>query len=288
MTKWFIDEKRLWDFLLEDIGYDDITSEALIPENVMGSARLFFREAGVVAGISEASAIFRLLGCKTIIKTQDGTKVTTNQILLEVEGPARALLAGERTALNLVSHMSGIATKTSEIVESARKKNPLIKISATRKTLPGLRDYEKKAVELGGGDPHRIRLDDCILIKDNHLEIVSSISEALRIAKEKTSFTKKIEIEVESYEAAEEAAKAGADIIMLDNMNPDEIRTCLKKLESLGLKKDLIFEASGGINSDNYEAYAASGVDVISMGSLTHSSKALDVKLEIRLSRRKK
>jgi nicotinate-nucleotide pyrophosphorylase (carboxylating) len=284
--KWLIDEEILKRFLNEDIGYGDITSEALIPENVIGSARLFFRESGIVAGIEEASIIFKILGCKTKIIVPDGVKVPANKILLEVEGPARAILRGERTALNLVSHMSGIATETSNIVVEATKINSKIKIAATRKTLPGLREIEKKAVELGGGDPHRIRLDDCVLIKDNHLEIIPSISEALRLAKENASFTKKIEIEVESFEAAQEAAKAGADIIMFDNMKPNEIKTCLNKLKNLGLRTGRFFEASGGITMENIEAYASSGVDIVSLGTLTHSSKALDVKLEIKLGGR--
>ncbi|MBN1682604.1 carboxylating nicotinate-nucleotide diphosphorylase [Candidatus Bathyarchaeota archaeon] len=278
-----MNEEKIKEFLKEDIGYGDITTEALILKDINGSAKLFFREPGIIAGLEEVITLFKILGCKTKKYANDGDKVSANKTILEVEGQVKALLAGERTALNLISHMSGIATKTAELDKKIKQINPQIKISATRKTLPGLREIEKKSVELGGGDPHRIRLDDCILIKDNHLQIISSITEALKIVRKNTSFTKKIEIEVESLEAAKEAAEKGADIIMLDNMNPDQIKKCLIKLDDLGLRKNVIFEASGGITSDNILDYASTGVDIISLGSLTHSSKALDVKLEIKL-----
>ncbi len=280
--------ERLWvdqirGFLMEDIGYGDITSSALIPEEQQARARLFFREPGVAAGIREAATVFRLLGCTAETHVQDGTEVKPGETLLEVEGPARALLAGERTALNLVGRMAGIATTASRLQARASEINPKVRIAATRKTVPGLRDFDKRAVELGGADTHRYGLDDCVLIKDNHLALMPSIAEAVRRAREGVSFTKKIEVEVESREEAEEAAKAGADIIMLDNMPPAEIRECLAYLAERGLREGVIYEASGGITPENMEGYAATDVNVISMGWLTHSVRSLNVKLEIEM-----
>jgi nicotinate-nucleotide pyrophosphorylase (carboxylating) len=278
-----LDLEKIRGFLREDIGFGDITSISLIPEGQRARARLFFREPGVAAGLEEAVALFDMLGGGAELRKRDGERVKAGEVLLEVEGPARALLSGERTAINIVAHMSGIATATAEVASKARKINPAVRVAATRKTLPGLRELEKKAVELGGGDTHRLRLDDCVLIKDNHLELVPSITEAVRRARERVSFTKKIEVEARSPEQAEEAARAGADIVMFDNMPPAEIRRCLDSLEGKGLRAGRLYEASGGITAENAGEYAASGVDVISLGSLTHSSRSLDVKLEIRM-----
>jgi nicotinate-nucleotide pyrophosphorylase (carboxylating) len=275
-------------FLFEDLGYGDITSDALIPRELKAEARLFFKEPGIAAGIEEAAAVFTVLGCNVTRYAPDGARVEARQTLLKIKGPARSLLAGERVALNIMSHMSGIATTTATILEAARRRNPKVRVAATRKTLPGLKNLEKKAVELGGGDTHRLRLDDCVLIKDNHLELYPNITEAIHQAREKVSFTKKIECEVRNTAQAEEAAKAGADIIMFDNMNPAQIHETLETLGGKDLCTGHLFEASGGINAENAADYAASGVDIISLGSLTHSAKALDVKLEIRTIRGKK
>jgi nicotinate-nucleotide pyrophosphorylase (carboxylating) len=270
-------------FLWEDLGYGDVTSEALIPAGQMARARLFFREPGVASGLMEASLVFELLGCKVEVLAEDGDAVEPVQTLLEVEGPAAAMLSGERTALNIVGRMAGVATATARIVKEVNEANPGTRVAATRKTLPGLRDLDKRAVEHGGGDTHRFRLDDCVLIKDNHLELVPSVTEAVLRAREAVSFTKKIEVEVRSLEEAEEAALAGADIIMFDNMAPSEIVRCLAELEVGGLRAGFIYEASGGITPENAAEYAASGVDVISLGALTHSVRSLDVKLEIEM-----
>ena len=278
-----VDLDKIKEYLREDLGFGDITSDALIPSGQEARAKLFFREPGVTAGLDEASALFEVLGCVAEPRKRDGERVKAGEVLLEVEGPARALLSGERTAINIVAHMSGIATATAEVASKARKINPAVRVAATRKTLPGLRELEKKAVELGGGDPHRLRLDDCVLIKDNHLELVPSITEAVRRARERVSFTKKIEVEARSLDQAEEAARAGADIVMFDNMPPAEIRRCLDSLEGKGLRAGRLYEASGGITAENAGEYAAIGIDVISLGSLTHSSRSLDVKLEIRM-----
>jgi nicotinate-nucleotide pyrophosphorylase (carboxylating) len=274
---------KIKEFLSEDLGYGDVTSEALIPSDQMAKARLFFREPGIASGLMEASMVFELLGCTVEALAVDGDAVEPAQTLLEVEGPAAAMLSGERTALNIVGRMAGIATVTARIVEEVNEASPGTRVAATRKTMPGLRDLDKRAVEHGGGDTHRFRLDDCVLIKDNHLELVPSVTEAVLRAREAVSFTKKIEVEVRSLEMAEEAALAGAEIIMFDNMAPSEIRRCLTELEESGLKTGFIYEASGGITSDNAVEYAASGVDVISLGALTHSVRSLDVKLEIEM-----
>ncbi|HUV34736.1 MAG TPA: carboxylating nicotinate-nucleotide diphosphorylase [Candidatus Desulfaltia sp.] len=274
---------KIREFLREDIGYGDITSTALIPEGQMARARLYYREPGVASGLEEAALIFEVLGCTVKVHARDGSKVEARKVLLEVEGPARALLAGERTALNIVGRMAGIATQTAEAVRLAAARNPTVRVAATRKTLPGLRDLDKRAVEHGGGDPHRFRLDDCVLIKDNHLELVPSITEAVRRARRSVSFTKMIEVEVRSLAEAEEAARAGAEIIMFDNMPPKEIEATLSILREKGLRDGFIYEASGGITLDNIGKYAAAGVDVVSLGSLTHSVRSLDVKLEIEM-----
>jgi nicotinate-nucleotide pyrophosphorylase (carboxylating) len=274
---------KIKEFLREDLGYGDITSEALIPVDQMARARLFFREPGVASGLMEASIVFELMGCTVEGLAMDGDAVEPGQTLLEVKGPAAALLSGERTALNIVGRMSGIATVTARIVDEVADTSPGTRVAATRKTLPGLRDLDKRAVEHGGGDTHRFRLDDCVLIKDNHLELVPSVTEAVLRAREAVSFTKKIEVEVRSLEEAEEAAVAGADIIMFDNMAPPEMRQCLEELEERGLRTGFIYEASGGITPENAADYAASGVDIISLGALTHSVRNIDVKLEIEM-----
>jgi nicotinate-nucleotide pyrophosphorylase (carboxylating) len=274
-------EEQLRVFLLEDLGYGDITSEALISPEQRARARLFFKEPGVAAGLEEASVIFTMLGCEVKHLERDGNWVPPGKVLLEFDGSARSLLLGERVALNLVSHMAGIATATAKVVEKVRKTSPSTRVAATRKTTPGLRDLEKRAVELGGGNTHRLGLDDCVLIKDNHLELLPSVSEAVHLARQRVSFTKKIEVEVRSHEEAEEAAKAGADIIMFDNMDPVTIRESLRRLVEASLRSGRLFEASGGITAENAADYAATGVDVVSLGSLTHSVRALDVKLEI-------
>ena len=276
-------EERLREFLKDDIGWGDITSEALIDDGQMAKGRLYFREDGVAAGLDEVATIFRILGCDVNAIMRDGSSVSRDQTLMEINGPAKALLAGERTALNILGRMAGIATTVSKIAAQVSKVNQSTKVAATRKTLPGFGELDKKAVVLGGGDTHRFRLDDCVLIKDNHLALLPSITEAVRAARSAVSFTKKIEVEIESLEGAVEAAEAGADIIMFDNMPPEEIERCLARLSELGLREGRVYEASGGITPENVGEYAASGVDVISMGSLTHSVRALDVKLEIEM-----
>jgi nicotinate-nucleotide pyrophosphorylase (carboxylating) len=274
-------EKKIVAFLIEDIGYGDITSAALIDEGFEAQAKIILREGGVVAGLEETAAIFELLGCTAGLVEEDGSSVQPGSVVMEVSGPVDSILAGERTALNLLGRMCGIATATASAVDIASRVNSEARVAGTRKTAPGLRELDKKAVERGGGDTHRLRLDDCVLIKDNHLMLGIRVGEAVAKARRNVSFTKKIEVEVESLEAAVEAAEAGADIIMFDNMPPSEIKRCLSELNKRCLRDSIIFEASGGITLENVGEYAATGVDVMSMGYLTHSVRSLNVKLEM-------
>ena len=274
---------KLKEFLDEDLGYGDITSQTLIPDGQMAQATLYFKEPGIVSGLIEASTVFQLLGCDVEQLVSEGEPVKARQILLKVKGSARMLLTGERLALNLVGRMAGIATQTATVVKKVESRNQKTRVAATRKTLPGLREFDKRAVEHGGGDPHRFRLDDCVLIKDNHLELVPSVSEAVKRARDGISFTKKVEIEVRSLEDAFEAAEAGADIIMFDNITPDETKKWLTALQKRRLRDGFIYESSGGITFDNADEYAAAGVDIISLGALTHSVRSLDVKFEIEM-----
>ena len=265
----------------EDVGFEDITTNALIPAGMKSRARIIAKEDGIIAGINTLSDLFDEFGVKTTLNKKEGNEVKINDILMELEGDARLILSLERTALNLLMRMSGIATLTLNTLKNIREVNDNVILACTRKTTPGLQFFEKSAVKTGGGDTHRFRLDDCVLIKDNHIEIVGSVEEAITKAKNNVSFTKKIEIEVENLEDVVTAIKNGVDIVMLDNMSPDEIKDILSSLESLDLRNSALIEVSGGIKPDNIVEYAKIGVDVISVGYLIHSAKALDLSLEI-------
>jgi len=273
-------EERLLEFLKEDLGFEDITTNALVPEKTTARARIICKGEGVIAGVQEACVIFRLLNIEFKPLVRDGDRVRKGQTVMELSGSARAILSAERTVLNIMMKMSGIATETSKLVEATKKVNPKIRIACTRKTTPGFRYFEKKAVALGGGDTHRFRLDDMILIKDNHLSIIGGVREAVKQARLKTSFSKKIEVEVENAEQALEAALAGADIIMFDNMPPEEAKKTLELLEERGLREKVLIELSGGITPENIKKYSALNVDIISMGYITHSARALDLSLD--------
>lgn len=265
----------------EDVGFEDITTNALIPEGMKTRGKIIAKENGIIAGISYVNDLFNELGVKTHLNKNEGDEVNINDVVMEIDGDARIILSLERTALNLLMRMSGIATLTFNTLKKIREVNKDVILACTRKTTPGLQFFEKSAVKTGGGDTHRFRLDDCVLIKDNHIEIVGSVEEAVIRAKNNVSFTKKIEIEVENIEDALNAIKAGADIIMLDNMNPQEITEVLFSLESAGLRNKALVEASGGIKPDNIVEYAKTGVDIISTGYLIHSARALDLGLDI-------
>ncbi|MDY9922628.1 carboxylating nicotinate-nucleotide diphosphorylase [Methanobacterium sp.] len=265
----------------EDIGFEDITTRALIPPGLQVRGQIIGREEGIIAGVELAVAIFTEFAVETEILVGDGEKIEPGQIVMKISGDPRSILSVERTVLNLLMRMSGIATLTANVIKMVRSVNPDVIVAGTRKTTPGLQFFEKNAIRSGGGDTHRYRLDDSVLIKDNHLALVGGVAEAISRARKYVSFTKKIEIEVETLEEALQAANAGADIIMLDNMDPDGVITVLKALEDGNLRGNVIIEVSGGINSDNILQFAKTGVDVISTGYITHSARSLDLSLDL-------
>jgi nicotinate-nucleotide pyrophosphorylase (carboxylating) len=282
-------EDAVRSFLAEDVGFGDITTEALINSEETAAGRVVCKENATVAGIEEALYLLELVGCEGIATAHDGEHVKAGAVILSARGPARALLSVERTLLNVLSHMSGVATATADLVSIVnRESRGKIRIACTRKTLPGLRYFEKRAVELGGGDTHRLRLDDAVLIKDNHLALAGSVTECVRKAKNTVSFTKKIEVEVTTPNQAIAAAQAGADIILLDNMTSKDVASSVDMLTSKGLRDRVLIETSGGITGKNVATYAKTGVDVISVGAITHSASAIDMSLEIGPSRKRK
>jgi nicotinate-nucleotide pyrophosphorylase (carboxylating) len=265
-------------FIEEDSPFGDVTSDAIIPDCTC-RAVIRAEQDGIIAGIHEASALFRFFGVQTEPGRQDGDTVISHDIVLSLQGRAKGILLVERTALNIIGRMSGIATQTRKLTDRVSAVNPRCRIASTRKTSPGLRALDKKAVQLGGGDPHRMSLSDGILIKDNHLVLVP-LSEAIRSAK-KVSAYRKIEAEVETPQDALTAAKEGADIILLDNMTPRKVQETLACLKNAGLRDQVIIELSGGIDEATLPEYAALDVDVISMGALTHTVKNFSVTLEL-------
>lgn len=267
--------------LREDEGFGDITSNALIPENKIFYAKLITKDDGILAGIEIIKEMFSDYGIEIISSKKDGDAISKGDVLLELEGNARKILLLERTALNLLMRMSGVATITNRIVKKVHDVNPKIRVAGTRKTAPALQKYDKLAISIGGGDPHRSALDDMILIKDNHIAVVDSVKKALELAKENNSFSKKIEIEVESTEDGIIACENGADIVMFDNMSPDEAQDTLNALEENDLRKDVLIEISGGITEDNILDYAPLDVDIISLGSITHQASSLNFSLDM-------
>jgi nicotinate-nucleotide pyrophosphorylase (carboxylating) len=264
--------------LEEDTPFGDVTSDAVIPD-VTCKAVIRAEEDGVVAGVEEASLLYSHFGITPCPGKRDGETVLSGEVILSLTGKAKEILAIERTVLNIIGRMSGIATQTRRVVTIASAVNPSCRIAATRKTCPGIRTLDKKAVVLGGGDPHRMSLSDGILIKDNHLVLIP-IKDAIRSAK-KASVYRKIEVEVETPSDAVMAAAEGADILLLDNMKPDAIRQTLADLKQRGLRENVIIELSGGIDEMTLATYVSLGVDIISMGALTHSVKNFSVTLEL-------
>jgi nicotinate-nucleotide pyrophosphorylase (carboxylating) len=264
----------------EDLSGGDITTEPLVPAHTPGRASLISKANGTIAGTEVAGLVFTLVDpfLKFATSINDGSKVKPGDVIAIVEGSMPGILKGERTALNFLQHMSGIATLTAAYVLAVR--GLPVKILDTRKTVPGLRILEKYAVSTGGGTNHRLNLGDMVLIKDNHIAILRrqglGISDIVRQARDKTPRHIKIEIETTSARDALEAARAGADVVMLDNMGTEEMR---RAVELIGHKA--IVEASGGVNLDNIRAVAETGVDWISVGALTHSAVALDISLDL-------
>ncbi len=274
-------EEKLKQLLAEDVGQGDVTSAAVVPAGLTAEAAVVAKEAGIAAGIEETTILAESLGLSVKAEVVDGDEIKSGKVILRISGNAQIILSAERTMLNLLSRMSGIATTTRRLVEKLRKANATAKIAATRKTAPGLGYFDKKAVLIGGGEPHRLRLDDMILVKDNHIAIAGGVETAVKRAKQNAPFSKKIEIEVTSITDALKAAEAGADIIMLDNFSPKQIREAVEALKKAGFFGKIPLEISGGITEQNLLEYASTQVGIISMGELSHSVKALDISLEI-------
>jgi len=266
-------KKELLRFLAEDLGKGDVSS-ALLPRKKI-KARIISRQNAIVAGVKFAKEIFALKGCQVRILKKDGIRVKRNQTILEISGTPQAILSCERTALNLLSRMSGIATQTNELVKKIPSRKT--KLYATRKTAPGLRFFDKEAVMIGGGEKHRMSLDQMVMLKDNHLS-VEPLEKLIKKAKTKHT---KIEVEVENQRDAILAAKSGANIIMLDNFTPRNISRTISVLKKLGLRNKVKLEASGGINAGNISRFAKTGVDMISVGSITNSVSGIDLSLEV-------
>ena len=269
-------KKELLRFISEDIQGGDITS-VLLPKKKI-KAKIISRQEGVLAGVKFAGDIFRLKGCSVKIIKKDGAKLKSNQIILQISGNARTVLSCERTALNLLSRMSGIATQTNFLVSKIRKINRKTKLYSTRKTAPGLRFFDKEAIMIGGGHKHRMSLNDMVMIKDNHLLVTNSMEGIIKSARKRH---KHVEVEVENQRDAILAASSGATIVMLDNFSPVQIKKTIAALQKKKLRNKVKLEASGGINSKNIAAYTKTGVDMISVGSITNSVSGLDLSLEV-------
>ncbi|MFX1384773.1 MAG: carboxylating nicotinate-nucleotide diphosphorylase [Promethearchaeota archaeon] len=262
-------EHKIREFLQEDCMFIDVSSK-VIPEKAETSAKIIAKSEGFISGLEELGFLFKILKVETSFKKNDGEEVNIGDVVVELKGNVREILLGERTGLNLVTRMSAITTTARKYAELIKVSGKNVKMACTRKTTPGIRIFEKKAAELGGADVHRFSLDDMVLLKDTHLKFYKgNIEKLLSNVKKKNSFSKKIEIEVENVEDVLIAAKNGADIIMLDNMGPDQVEDAINLLKKNNLRNNVIIEVSGGINQDNIIDYLLSEPDIISSGELT-------------------
>lgn len=261
--------------LKEDISSEDITTNSVMREKKLGTVQLICKQDGVIAGLEIFKRVFELLDRETVTKLyfKDGDRVKKGDLLGEVEGDIRVLLSGERTALNYLQRMSGIATYTSNMVKLLEGSS--VKLLDTRKTTPNMRIFEKYAVKVGGGNNHRYNLSDGILLKDNHIDAAGGVANAIKMAKEYAPFVRKIEVEVENLDMLKEALEAGADIIMLDNMSPEMMKEAVKLTRGKA-----VTECSGNITKENIQTIIDTGVDYVSSGALTHSAPILDVSLK--------
>lgn len=266
-------------WLQEDIGTGDVTTMATVRADHDSNALIHVKEAGRIAGLPAAELVFRLVdpALRFSAKQTDGDEVESGTVIAEVEGSSRSILLGERLALNLLQRLSGIATKTAALAKAVESYD--VRLADTRKTTPGHRALEKYAVRIGGGYNHRFGLYDAVLIKDNHIKASGGVQKAVERAKEYTPHTMKIEVEVETAEQVDEAVDASADIIMLDNMKPDQMKAMTQRIKQA--LPHTVVEASGSVSIETIEEIARTGVDVISMGSLTYSFKALDISLDL-------
>jgi nicotinate-nucleotide pyrophosphorylase (carboxylating) len=278
-------DRKTDEFLLaalnEDIGDGDITTECTVKDGTQASGRYIAKEDGIVCGVDIACRVFELLGGKVNFKKikNDGDTVVKGDVIAEVSGEAKTILIGERTGLNIMQRLSGIATRTNQAVKAIEGTNA--KIADTRKTTPLMRKLEKYAVRVGGGSNHRFGLSDGILIKDNHIAAAGGITKAIESAKAKAPHTIKIEVETETLDQVKEALKAKADIIMLDNMNLEQTKQAVELING-----QAITEASGNMGdktNEQLKAIAETGVDLISIGALTHSVKSLDISLKFKI-----
>lgn len=264
--------------LLEDLGRaGDITTTATIPATILMEGVIASRQSGVVAGTDAAVLAFRLLdsGISVAVDRQDGSRVGPGDVVIRLKGSARAILSAERVALNLLCHLSGVATATAALVEAVRPFSA--RIICTRKTTPGLRMLEKHAVRAGGGSNHRFGLDDAVLIKDNHVALAGGVRNAIERSRQAAGPFVKIEVEVDTLEQLAEVLESGVDVVLLDNMTPEQMREAVRMVNGRAL-----VEASGRIRLENVNAVAATGVDLISAGWITHSAPALDLGLDVR------
>ena len=274
MMQFYIDD-LIKKALLEDINYIDMAADNLLPDTKISSAKFLAKADGMLCGIDIALRVFELLGNFKINKLMnDGDALKKGDIIAEIEGPTKLLLKGERTSLNLIQHMSGIATMTHEAAELIKGTNATV--TDTRKTLPGLRALQKYAVTCGGGKNHRFNLSDAAMLKDNHIDACGSITKAVSTLREKIGHTVKIEVETRNLDEVAEALSTGCEIIMLDNMDCDTMRKAVEMTNGKAL-----LEASGNITTETIRPVAETGVDIVSIGALTHSVKAFDISLKI-------
>lgn len=261
--------------LKEDITSEDISTQAVMPDYCLGTVQLICKEDGIIAGLDIFKRVFEILDSETKCElyVKDGDRVENKQLLATVTGDIRVLLSGERTALNYLQRMSGIATYTNKV--ASLLEGTKTKLLDTRKTTPNMRIFEKYAVKAGGGNNHRYNLSDCVMLKDNHIGAAGSVSKAVKMARDYISFVTKIEVECENIEMVKEAVEAGADIIMLDNMSDDDMREAVNIIAGRALT-----ECSGNVTAENIKRITDIGVDFVSSGALTHSAPILDVSLK--------
>lgn len=261
----------------EDEGFGDVTSNAVVDEDKIVSASIISKDEGILAGSKIIRDVFEEKGVKVLFYLVDGSKIHKDDMIMFLKGNARTILLLERTILNLMMRMSGVASATNYFVNLVKGYDVII--AGTRKTSPAIAKFDKMALKIGGGDTHRFNLDDMLLIKDNHIVSVGTPLETLLKAKKSVSFSKKIEIEVESLDDAIECVLNNADIVMLDNMGENEVKKVIDELNRLNIRKNSLIEVSGGINEDNILEFVELGVDIISLGVLTHSSRSLNFSL---------
>jgi len=265
----------------EDAPQGDETSRVLIDEDIHARATIVAKAPGILAAADEVGRVLTALGLEIVQRKPNGSELKKGDVVMTFEGQASEILLLERTVLDVLSHCSGVASATRRLVDKAKKHNPKVRVAATRKTIPGMRFLDKEAVRVGGGDTHRLSLSHTPLIKDNHLKIGKNIEEAIARVRARSSFVNKVEVEVSNSREALRAAKAGADIIMLDNFSPEETRVVLELLRRKGLREGLQIEVSGNIDEENIGRYAILDVDAISSGKITHSPSIVDMSLEI-------